>query len=174
MGYLDLTNADVFALTRQRRIEAIAEKRAHLFGKYGPTIYGVRAVIDFKAARAAAEDAKAKEKRLSSRARYRSERRTIRDKRCGSLMWAQGGLCYLCAAPFSEDMPPTLDHVMPRSGGGRDYGNLLLACEPCNNRKGARMPTRRESAILRLVNVALERQREDRSTYVAAAFEQYG
>lgn len=44
----------------------------------------------------------------------------------------------------------TLDHVMPKSRGGRDtWENLVAACVPCNNRKGnrtpeeARMPLRR-------------------------------
>jgi 5-methylcytosine-specific restriction endonuclease McrA len=35
----------------------------------------------------------------------------------------------------------TLDHVMPRSRGGRDtWENLVAACEPCNTRKGNRTP----------------------------------
>ena len=44
----------------------------------------------------------------------------------------------------------TLDHVLPKSRGGRDtWENLVAACVPCNNRKGnktpeeARMPLRR-------------------------------
>ena len=35
----------------------------------------------------------------------------------------------------------TIDHVMPRSRGGRDsWENLVTACVPCNNRKGGRTP----------------------------------
>lgn len=35
----------------------------------------------------------------------------------------------------------TLDHVMPRSRGGRDaWDNLVAACTPCNNRKGSKTP----------------------------------
>ncbi|MBO6576846.1 MAG: HNH endonuclease [Rhodothermales bacterium] len=35
----------------------------------------------------------------------------------------------------------TIDHVMPRSRGGRDtWENLATACVPCNNRKGNRTP----------------------------------
>jgi len=35
----------------------------------------------------------------------------------------------------------TIDHVMPRSRGGRDtWENLVTACVPCNNRKGNRTP----------------------------------
>jgi 5-methylcytosine-specific restriction endonuclease McrA len=36
----------------------------------------------------------------------------------------------------------TIDHVMPRSRGGRDaWDNLVAACVPCNNRKGSRTPS---------------------------------
>ena len=45
----------------------------------------------------------------------------------------------------------TVDHVMPKSRGGRDtWENLVAACTSCNNRKGdhtpeeARMPLRRK------------------------------
>jgi 5-methylcytosine-specific restriction endonuclease McrA len=35
----------------------------------------------------------------------------------------------------------TIDHVLPRSRGGRDaWENLVAACVPCNNRKGNRTP----------------------------------
>jgi 5-methylcytosine-specific restriction endonuclease McrA len=35
----------------------------------------------------------------------------------------------------------TLDHVLPKSRGGRDsWENLVTACMPCNNRKGNRTP----------------------------------
>src|SRR5205809_4467287 len=35
----------------------------------------------------------------------------------------------------------TLDHVVPRSRGGRtDWDNLVACCHPCNNRKGDRLP----------------------------------
>lgn len=35
----------------------------------------------------------------------------------------------------------TIDHVIPRSQGGKHtWDNVVVACEPCNNRKGARTP----------------------------------
>jgi 5-methylcytosine-specific restriction endonuclease McrA len=35
----------------------------------------------------------------------------------------------------------TLDHIRPRSRGGRNtWGNTACACAPCNHRKGNRMP----------------------------------
>lgn len=36
----------------------------------------------------------------------------------------------------------TLDHVIPRSKGGKhSWDNVVIACEPCNSRKGDRTPT---------------------------------
>lgn len=35
----------------------------------------------------------------------------------------------------------TIDHVIPKSRGGKDvWENLVAACVPCNNRKGSRTP----------------------------------
>ena len=35
----------------------------------------------------------------------------------------------------------TIDHVLPKSRGGKDsWENLVAACVPCNNRKGDRTP----------------------------------
>jgi 5-methylcytosine-specific restriction endonuclease McrA len=35
----------------------------------------------------------------------------------------------------------TIDHVVPKSRGGRDaWDNLVTACVPCNNKKGNRTP----------------------------------
>lgn len=44
--------------------------------------------------------------------------------------------CYYCTRPLSKDVL-SWDHVVPRCRGG-DNGadNKVLACKPCNNRKG--------------------------------------
>jgi 5-methylcytosine-specific restriction endonuclease McrA len=35
----------------------------------------------------------------------------------------------------------TRDHIVPMSrGGGNDWGNVVTACSPCNNRKGSHLP----------------------------------
>ncbi len=47
------------------------------------------------------------------------------------------GTCQYCG---SRDRL-TLDHVLPKSRGGKDtWENLVAACVPCNNRKGNRTP----------------------------------
>lgn len=51
--------------------------------------------------------------------------------------------CAYCGMPGS-----TIDHVMPRSRGGpNSWENLVAACSPCNNRKADRTP---EEAGMRL------------------------
>lgn len=46
---------------------------------------------------------------------------------------------YCSAAPGHERL--TLDHVIPRSRGGRSvWENVVAACERCNARKGAHLP----------------------------------
>jgi 5-methylcytosine-specific restriction endonuclease McrA len=44
----------------------------------------------------------------------------------------------------------TIDHVMPRSRGGKDlWENLVAACTSCNNRKGNRTPEEANMRLLR-------------------------
>lgn len=51
-----------------------------------------------------------------------------------------GGRCQYCAAPLSR-REATYDHVVPRARGGlARWENIVLACVPCNQRKGCRTP----------------------------------
>ena len=57
--------------------------------------------------------------------------------------------CYYCGkrVPTAEI---TIDHVVPRSLGGRDtWDNLVTACVPCNSRKGGRTPQTANMSLLR-------------------------
>jgi 5-methylcytosine-specific restriction endonuclease McrA len=43
----------------------------------------------------------------------------------------------------------TRDHVVPISrGGANDWGNVVAACSPCNNRKGNRLPSETGMTLL--------------------------
>ncbi|NNF03635.1 MAG: HNH endonuclease [Rhodothermales bacterium] len=54
-----------------------------------------------------------------------------------NVMRRDRGRCQYCG---SRDRL-TIDHVMPKSRGGKDtWENLVAACVPCNNRKGDRTP----------------------------------
>jgi 5-methylcytosine-specific restriction endonuclease McrA len=52
-----------------------------------------------------------------------------------NLAGRDGGRCAYCGEKGS-----TIDHVVPRSRGGRhEWDNVVLACLPCNSRKGDRL-----------------------------------
>lgn len=53
--------------------------------------------------------------------------------------------CKYCGEPFSDDLPPTVDHVLPLSKGGHHTAiNIVAACKPCNSQKQARVPEQLE------------------------------
>lgn len=50
------------------------------------------------------------------------------------------GVCQICGKKRSYNMM-TLEHILPKSkGGGGDYYNLTLTCQPCNSKKGSIFP----------------------------------
>ena len=71
---------------------------------------------------------------------YRRVPRQTRSVSRKGIMLRDGFTCQYCEArlPGAE---LTLDHVTPRSRGGRSvWENLVACCFPCNNRKGNRTP----------------------------------
>ena len=50
----------------------------------------------------------------------------------------QNRRCFLCGGKMQGR--PTREHVFPRSAGGREAGNILLAHRLCNQAKGIRNP----------------------------------
>lgn len=59
------------------------------------------------------------------------------------------GRCHYCGKRVSN-ADITVDHVVPRSLGGRDtWDNLVTACVPCNSRKGGRTPQAANMRLLR-------------------------
>ena len=57
-----------------------------------------------------------------------------------TLIERDGLTCQYCGEPVARTNL-TVDHVVPRSQGGRNtWENLVLACPPCNLRKGDRTP----------------------------------
>jgi len=52
-----------------------------------------------------------------------------------------GGTCQYCTKQFSRS-ELTIDHVLPRSQGGRSvWDNVVCCCIDCNRKKGGRTPT---------------------------------
>lgn len=65
--------------------------------------------------------------------------RTVRFNRRNIFMRDHYTCQYCNAQPGEDDL--TIDHVMPRSRGGRTtWENVVLACTRCNTRKGNRLP----------------------------------
>ena len=59
-----------------------------------------------------------------------------------------GGRCQYCSARVASNAF-TYDHVLPRVQGGKTcWENVVVACIPCNQRKGGRTPTQ-ASMLLR-------------------------
>jgi len=62
-----------------------------------------------------------------------------------NIIWRDNNQCQYCANYFPEDKL-TMDHVMPKSRGGNNaWENLVAACKKCNQRKGSR--TTKESGM---------------------------
>jgi 5-methylcytosine-specific restriction endonuclease McrA len=80
---------------------------------------------------------------------YRAVPRITRSVSRRSIMVRDSHTCQYCqsALPAAK---LTLDHVIPRSRGGRStWENLVACCYPCNNRKGDRLPEEASMTLLR-------------------------
>lgn len=48
---------------------------------------------------------------------------------------------FKCAYCGDSDVRLTIDHVIPKSRGGKStFDNCVASCKPCNNRKGSKTP----------------------------------
>ncbi|MBX7215215.1 MAG: HNH endonuclease, partial [Thermoflexales bacterium] len=66
-----------------------------------------------------------------------------------AILLRDGYTCQYCGAQPGKDAL-TIDHILPRSRGGRtDWENVTTACGACNRRKGNRLP---DEANMRLLN----------------------
>ncbi|MCB1447069.1 MAG: HNH endonuclease [Rhizobiaceae bacterium] len=64
-----------------------------------------------------------------------SSRKQRRVARIGS---RQGNRCIYCGQKFSPARPATLEHLLPRSKGGKaDRDNIAVSCRECNNDKAS-------------------------------------
>lgn len=70
-----------------------------------------------------------------------------------------GNRCRYCRRPAD-----TLDHVLPKSRGGRgSFSNLVAACRDCNATKGARTPDEAEMPLLPPLRSLPRRFKDSRS-----------
>lgn len=60
----------------------------------------------------------------------------------------QRNKCYYCKISFTQENPPTAEHLKPRSEGGKDsFSNIVAACASCNH--GRHALSRRLKTIFR-------------------------
>ncbi len=65
----------------------------------------------------------------ASKKHHRVQRQSVEAK----LIERDGRHCFYCREHFSEELPPTLEHLLSVAHGGTNHiANLCLACEPCN------------------------------------------
>ena len=65
-----------------------------------------------------------------------------------NIAWRDNNQCQYCGNHFSLDNL-TMDHVIPKSRGGKNtWENLVAACKKCNQKKGSR--TIKESGMIPL------------------------
>ena len=65
-----------------------------------------------------------------------------------NIVWRDNSQCQYCANYFPLDKL-TMDHVIPKSRGGKNtWDNLVAACKKCNQQKGSRTP--KESGMIPL------------------------
>ena len=66
-----------------------------------------------------------------------------------NVIWRDNSQCQYCANYFMQDKL-TIDHVLPRSKGGKNtWHNLVTACKKCNQKKGSRTPEQANMRLLR-------------------------
>jgi 5-methylcytosine-specific restriction endonuclease McrA len=66
-----------------------------------------------------------------------------------NIIWRDQGRCQYCAKHFAT-ANLTIDHVVPRSKGGKnEWLNLVTACKKCNQKKGSRTPFQASMPLIR-------------------------
>ena len=66
-----------------------------------------------------------------------------------NVIWRDNNQCQYCSKHFMADKL-TIDHVIPRSRGGKnDWFNLVTACKKCNQKKGDKTPSEANMPLIK-------------------------
>ena len=66
-----------------------------------------------------------------------------------NVIWRDNNQCQYCSKHFMADKL-TIDHVIPRSRGGKnDWLNLVTACKKCNQKKGDKTPSEANMPLIK-------------------------
>lgn len=80
-----------------------------------------------------AQDARNNHKR---RTRVKNTQNTLTIQEWKEIIERQKNICLSCKRPFSEELKPTRDHIIPVSkGGSLTKENVQALCRPCNSSK---------------------------------------
>lgn len=81
----------------------------------------------------------------------------------------QGRRCCWCDHPIRFEQA-TLEHLLPKVRGGKDgFGNLAVACEPCNRARKVSMGNKRFQAVRIAELLAVGKARAERVAAARAA-----
>ncbi len=74
--------------------------------------------------------------------------------------------CYYCREAWTDMRPPTLDHVVPLSQGGKIKNGYVISCQTCNSCRGpAPFDLYRRASETEWVNAKRERRQYRRPKY---------
>tara|TARA_B100000427_G_C15257527_1_gene485052 strand:+ start:153 stop:674 length:522 start_codon:yes stop_codon:yes gene_type:complete len=66
-----------------------------------------------------------------------------------NILWRDDNQCQYCAKRYDAEKM-TIDHILPKSKGGKNtWENLVAACKKCNQRKGNRTPTEANMCLIK-------------------------
>lgn len=81
--------------------------------------------------------------------RYRKVPRQKRVASRKNIFLRDQNVCQYCSNRFATP-ELTLDHVIPKSrGGSNEWENIVACCKPCNHRKGDRTPAEAGMALVK-------------------------
>jgi 5-methylcytosine-specific restriction endonuclease McrA len=70
-----------------------------------------------------------------------------------NIIWRDQSQCQYCANYFMADKL-TIDHIFPRSRGGKnEWLNLVTACKKCNQKKGNKTPSEADMPLIKKPSV---------------------
>ena len=66
-----------------------------------------------------------------------------------NILWRDGNVCQYCNNKF-DNSGLTLDHVVPKSSGGKNtWTNLVTCCKDCNQKKKNKTPEEAKMSLIR-------------------------
>jgi 5-methylcytosine-specific restriction endonuclease McrA len=121
----------------QREARTVAAKKRSANSKIAMALYRKRHPIRWKEYRKACDD-KRNQRRREAREGVPLQQLRYADEVAKSILTAQSFVCTYCGKSVPIGPTRTVDHITPKSEGGKHVAsNLAPACRSCNSRKNA-------------------------------------